>query len=80
MDENKKKIVIENLPTGDKGLKVELVPMPSGDNPWRTMADYKKEQRRDSIRFWVTITTLIVSIVSVVTTAVIAIATIKGAS
>ena len=74
------KIEVTNLPlTDNKGLRVELIPMPSGDNPWRTQSDYQKEQNRDTIRFWVTIATLIVSIISVAATAVIAIVTIRNA-
>lgn len=76
MEENVSKVKIENLPLSqNKGLQVELIPMPSGENPWRTRGDYEKEQRRDTIRFWVTIVSLIVSILSVVATAVIAITT-----
>jgi len=34
-----------NLPlTENGGLKVELVPMPSGDNPWRTRGEYLEER------------------------------------
>ena len=80
MDNKVNAVKIENLPTTQNGgLKVELVPMPSGDNPWRTLVDYEKEQKRDTIRFWVTIASLIVSILSVVSTAVIAIVTIRNA-
>ena len=35
--------------TENGGLRVELVPMPSGDNPWRTQGDYLQEQRRGNI-------------------------------
>lgn len=52
--------------------------MPSGDNPWKTQGDYKKEQKRNSIYFWITIATLVVSIISVAATASIAIVTIKN--
>jgi hypothetical protein len=69
----------KELPLTKNGsLKVELVPMPSGDNPWRTRADYENDKKRDAIRFWITIASLIVSIVSVVATTVVAITTIKG--
>lgn len=77
MEENKS----STLPLSKNGsLKVELVPMPSGDNPWRTKADYENDKKRDTIRFWITITSLIISIISVVATALVAITTIKGAS
>jgi hypothetical protein len=52
--------------------------MPSGDNPWRTKEDYVREQRRDTLRFWITITSLVISVFSVGATAVIAIDTIRG--
>lgn len=81
MNENTRKVKVENFPLGQNGgLKVEFMPISSGDNPWRTRGDYENEQRRDTIRFWVTIISLIVSILSVVATAVIAISTIKGYS
>ena len=66
--------------TNNGSLKVELVPMPSGDNPWRTRAEYISEQRRDAGRFYITIAALIVSIISVASTAAIAIVTIRGLS
>ena len=53
--------------------------MPSGDNPWRTKADYENDKKRDTIRFWITISSLIISIISVVTTALVAITSIKNA-
>ena len=70
---------IENLPIdNDEALRVKLVPMPGGDNPWRTRADYVCEQRRDTIRFWVTIASLIISIIGVIATAAVAILTIRS--
>lgn len=37
---------IDNLPlSANNSLKVELIPMPSGDNPWRTRGEYIVEQR-----------------------------------
>jgi len=76
-----KKTQHSGLPLSKNGsLKVELIPMPSGDNPWRTRGDYINEQKRDTIRFWVTIASLVISIISVVATAVIAIVTIKSVS
>jgi hypothetical protein len=75
------RVQIDSLPLTDNGgLKVELVPMPAGDNPWRNRSDYLKEQRRDTIRFWMTIGTLVTSILSVVATAAIAIETVKSLS
>jgi hypothetical protein len=64
--------------TENGSLKVELIPMPGGDNPWRTRAEYQKEQHRDTIRFWITILVLIVSIVGVVSTTAVAIVTIRS--
>lgn len=64
--------------TANGGLKVELVPMPGGDNPWRTRADYLVEQSRDTRRFYITMATMIISIISVALTAWIAIETIKN--
>ncbi len=82
MDEKTSKVKIENFPlSANGGLKVELISISScGDNPWRTKGEYDKEQQRDTIRFWITIASLIVSILSVVVTAVIAIQTIKGST
>ena len=75
------RVQIDGLPlTNNGGLKVELVPMPSGDNPWRSRADYISEQRRDAARFYITIAALLVSIVSVASTAAVAIMTIRGLS
>jgi len=71
----------KNLPLTENGsLKVELVPMPSGDNPWRTRADYENDKKRDTVRFWLTIASLFISIISVVATTVVAIHTIKNIS
>ena len=68
----------EKLPLTKNGaLKVELIPMPASDNPWRTKADYLAEQKRDTIRYRITIASLIISIISVVVTALIAINTIQ---
>ena len=81
MSNENNRVQVDGLPiTNNGGLKVELVPMPAGDNPWRKRADYISEQRRDTIRFYITIAALIVSIVSVASTAVVAIATIKSLS
>ncbi len=79
MAEEVHRVQIENLPVNaDKALRVKLVPMPGGDNPWRTREDYVGEQRRDTIRFWVTIASLIISVISVVATTAVAIVTIRG--
>lgn len=79
MAEKVHRVQIENLPVNaDKALRVNLVPMPGGDNPWRTHEDYVCEQRRDNVRFLVTIASLIISIISVVATTAVAIATIRG--
>jgi hypothetical protein len=81
MAQEAQRVLIENLPiTSDNRLRVELVPLPAGNDPWRTRADYEREQRRDTIRFWVTIASLAVSIVGVVATAAVAIWTIRGLS
>jgi hypothetical protein len=80
MADDVREVTIKNLPmTQNGGLRVELIPMPSGDNPWRTRGDYEKEQRRDTVRFWITIASLIISIISVVATAAVAIVTIRSA-
>ena len=73
-------IEITNLPLTDdtkKRLRVELVPMVSGDNPWRTHEDYIREQKRDTKRFLITIATLLVSLIGVIVTSIVAIHTIK---
>lgn len=71
--------VNNTLPLSKNGsLKVELIPMPSGDNPWRTKGDYENDKKRDTVRFWITITSLVISIISVVATAIVAITTIKS--
>ena len=81
MSKDVSRVKVEDLPlTDNKALKVELVPMPAGGNLWRTRADYLKEQRRDTLRFYIMIATLIISIISVASTAVVAIATIRGLS
>ena len=64
--------------TANGGIQVELVPMPSGDNPWRTREHYENEQRRDTARFWLTIVALVVSILGTSATAVIAITEIRA--
>ena len=75
------RVLIENLPiTSDNRLRVELVPLPAGIDPWRTRAEYEQEQWRDKVRFWATIASLVVSIVGVVATTAVAIWTIRGLS
>jgi hypothetical protein len=79
MAEEAHRVQIKHLPVkDDEALRVKLVPMPGGDNPWRTREDYVREQRRDTIRFWVTIASLIISIIGVVATTAVAILTIRG--
>jgi hypothetical protein len=80
MAEDVRQVKLDNLPLSQNGgLKVELVPMPSGDNPWRTRGDYEKEQRRNTVQFWITIASILISIISVVATAAVAIVTIRNA-
>lgn len=67
---------LERAIDDDNRLRVHLVPMPSGDDPWRTRDDYQIEQERDRQRFRLTIATLIVSLIGSVATAIIAIITI----
>ncbi len=64
----------------DGRLKVHLVPMPSGDNPWRRKEDYLTDQRRENLRFYLTIASLIVSMIATVATALIAIDAIRATS
>ncbi len=79
MTDEAKNIRIENFPkTKNEALKVELVPMPSGDNPWRTRAEYEKEQKQNNARFIITIISLIIAIISVVATSTVAIITIRN--
>ncbi len=79
MDNEIKNIKINNLPLTESGrLKVELVPMPSGDNPWRTRGEYEKEKNKDNVKFIVTIISLIISIVGMVATSAVAITTIRN--
>ena len=51
--------------------------MPSGDNPWHTQGEYRKEQKRNTVRFLLTIISSIVSIIGVLATSIVAIITIK---
>lgn len=64
----------------DGRLKVHLVPMPSGDNSWRTKEDYLTDQRRETLRFYLTIASLIVSMIATAATALIAIDAIRATS
>jgi|GEM_PF-1041215 len=57
-------------------VKVYLVNPPS-ENPWRTHQDYLAEQRRGNIQFRITIAAIVLSFLSVVATAVIAIESLK---
>ena len=80
MDNDVQLVKVEGLPmTQNECLKVELVPMPSGDNPWRTQGDYRREQKRDTTRFWIAIAASVVSIIGVLATASVAIVTIRNA-
>ncbi len=55
----------DKLPVDNqKRLRVHLVPMPSGDNPWRTRQDYLNDKKRDNIKFWIMIGGFIISIIS----------------
>jgi hypothetical protein len=64
--------------SGEKrNLRVWLINPPL-ENPWRTQEDYRLEQKRETIRFWITITALAISIISVSLTAFIAISKIQG--
>jgi len=80
VDDEPRRVKVEGLPTTQNGgLRVELVPMPGSDNPWRTRADYQEEQRRDSARFWVTIVSLVVAIVGVAGASAVAIHSVPQA-
>ncbi len=64
------KVELSNLPLTDNGsLKVELIAMSSGNDPWRTLGDYKSDQRRATIQFWFAIcsaaSAIVTSIVAV---------------
>lgn len=48
-------------------LKVYLI-NPGIEDPWRTRADYIKEQKQETIKFWITIITLFISIITMLTT------------
>lgn len=67
---------LERAIDDENRLRVHLVPMVSGDNSWRTGQDYEREQKREAQRFWLTIGTLMVSLIGSVATAIIAIVTI----
>jgi hypothetical protein len=74
-------VQIDGLPLTQNGsLKVELVPMPGGENPYGNQGDYRMEQRREAVRFYVVIASLVISIISVISTAAVAIATIMSLS
>jgi hypothetical protein len=57
-------------------LKVYLVNSPS-ENPWRTRQDYLDDQRRAAFQFRLTVAATILSLVSVVATAIVAIESLK---
>ncbi len=80
-DNTSNRVHVDNLPCTDSGgLRVELVPMPSSADPWRTHAEYVRDQKRDTARFCLTIGSLLVSIAGVAATAFVAIHEIKQAS
>ncbi len=60
-------------------LKVYLV-NPSGENPWRTQQDYLEDQRRAKFHFRLAIAATIISVASVVATAIVAIESLKRMS
>ena len=61
----------------DQPLKVYLVNPPIQD-PWRTQGDYRREQRRSTIQFWIAIGSMVVALAGVVATAAIAIDMIRS--
>lgn len=60
----------------NESVKVSLV-NPPFENPWRTRQDYLDDQRRGKIQFRITITAIVLSFLSVVATAIIAIESLK---
>jgi len=55
----------DQLPVDDqRRLRVHLVPMPSGDNPWRTREEYLNDQKRDTARFYIIIGSFILSVIA----------------
>ena len=62
----------------DNRLRVHLIPMPSGDNPWRAQGDYRKEQRRDTWRFIFTIAALVIAMGGTAATALTAMSAISS--
>lgn len=64
MEDKEKEIRIKGPLTKNGSLKVELVPMPSGDNPWRTRKDYLNEQRKDTIRYYIILFGFVLSVFS----------------
>ena len=53
---------------------------PPYENPWRNRQDYLDNQRREKIQFPITIATIIISFLSVVATAIIAVESIERMS
>ncbi|CAC9438147.1 hypothetical protein [bacterium endosymbiont of Bathymodiolus sp. 5 South] len=74
---NFEKAFDRNMSGEKRNLRVWLINPPL-ENPWRTQGDYRLEQKRETIRFWITITALAISIISVSLTAFIAISKIQG--
>jgi len=55
----------QQLPlTKDGALKVTLVPMPSGDNAWRTRGDYQREQRRAEVLYWIAVGSFVLTLLA----------------
>jgi hypothetical protein len=53
-----------NMSGNKKNLRVYLI-NPLIESPWRTHQDYIVEQKRETIRFWITIFTLFISTTSI---------------
>ncbi len=60
-----------------RNLRVYLINPPIQD-PWRTRGDYILEQKRETTRFFMTIITLIIAVISICLTTYTAISTIQG--
>jgi hypothetical protein len=52
---NFEKACDRNMSGEKRNLRVWLINPPL-ENPWRTQGDYRLEQKRETIRFWITIT------------------------
>jgi hypothetical protein len=76
-ESNFEKAFDSNMSGQKRNLRVYLINPPI-ENPWRTQGDYMLEQKRETKRFWITISTLIIAIISTSLTAFIAISKIQG--